>query len=149
LGALMYFPVILNICVLTYAVRFEGTRATTFMLLASIFLLGWYYDRLKYILPVKKTNTDDHQAGKKSLSNKFPFLFFGSVITMIAAVIVINLYMYDIRPGNAQDECINMCPDNSNPKACEEFCDCIYNKGKPLHDCLAQYKKTNEKGTKK
>ena len=148
LGALLYFPVILNICVLTYAVRFEGTRATTFMLLASLFLLGWYYDQLKYILPVKKVNANDHPAEKKPLSNKFPFLFFGSVIATIAAIIVINLYMYDIRPGNAQDECMNMCPDNSNPKACEEFCDCIYNKGKPLRDCLAQYKKANAGGTK-
>ena len=54
LGALMYFPVILNICVLAYAVRFEGTRITTMMLLASLFLLVWYYDRIKHILPFKK-----------------------------------------------------------------------------------------------
>jgi hypothetical protein len=27
LGAILYFSVILNICVLAYAVRFEGTRA--------------------------------------------------------------------------------------------------------------------------
>jgi len=148
LGALMYFPVILNICVLTYAVRFEGTRATTFMVLASMYLLFWYYDRLKHILLFKQVNGDVSPAIKKPLSNKFPFLFFGSVIATIAAIIVINLYVYDIRPGNAQDECINMCPGNSNPKACEEFCDCIYNKGKPLHDCLAQYKKASAKGTK-
>src|ERR1043165_2511174 len=56
LGALMYFPVILNICVLTYALRFEGTRVTTFMLLASLFLLCWYYDRLKFLLPFKQRN---------------------------------------------------------------------------------------------
>jgi uncharacterized membrane protein YphA (DoxX/SURF4 family) len=148
LGALMYFPIILNICVLTYAVRFEGTRATTFMLLASIYLLFWYYDRLKYILPFKQFTKDDNQAANKPLSNKFPYLFFGSVIATIAAVIVINLYLYDIRPGNSQEECINGCPGNSNPKACEEFCDCIYNQGKPLRDCLAQYKKANEKGAK-
>src|SRR4051812_28511875 len=29
LGALMYFPIILNISVLTYATRFDGTRAVT------------------------------------------------------------------------------------------------------------------------
>ena len=58
LGALMYFPVILNICVLAYAVRFEGTRITTMMLLASLFLLVWYYDRIKYILPFQKICTD-------------------------------------------------------------------------------------------
>ena len=46
LGALMYFPLIINICVLTYATRFEGTRLNTMMLLASLFLLIWDYDRL-------------------------------------------------------------------------------------------------------
>src|ERR1043165_9687561 len=34
LGAILYLPIILNICVLTYATRFEGTRITTLMLLA-------------------------------------------------------------------------------------------------------------------
>jgi hypothetical protein len=148
LGSLMYFPIILNICILAYAVRFEGTRITTFMLLASLYLVCWYYDRLKYILPFKHVNADDNPAKEKPLSNKFPFLFFGSVIAMIAAVVVINLYMYNIRPGNSQEECINGCPGNSDPKACEEFCDCIYNKGKTLNECLAKYDKAKTNGTK-
>lgn len=147
LGALMYFPVILNICILTYAVRFEGTRATTFMLLANLYLLCWDYDRIKYILSIKPVKENTHRAREKPLSNKFPFLFFGSVITMIAAVIVINLFIYDIRPGNSPQECINGCPDNSDPKACEAFCDCIYNKGKSLHECLIEY--NNAKAKKK
>src|SRR5678815_1513720 len=50
LGALMYFPIIVNICVLTYATRFDGTRMNTMLLLASLFLIIWDYDRLKYIL---------------------------------------------------------------------------------------------------
>ncbi len=54
LGALMYFPIILNICVLTYATRFEGTRIVTIMVLASLFLLIWDYDRLKHILLIKQ-----------------------------------------------------------------------------------------------
>lgn len=140
LGALMYFPIILNICILTYAVRFEGTRATTFMLLANLYLLLWDYDRIKCILPFKQAE-DDNQAKKKQLSNKFPFLFFGSVIAMLAAVIIINIYMYDIRPGNSQEECTNGCPGNSNPKACQEFCDCIYNQGNSLGECLTEYNK--------
>ena len=36
LGAMLYFPIIVNICVLTYAVRFEGTRIATLMLLVAI-----------------------------------------------------------------------------------------------------------------
>ena len=37
LGAIIYFPIILNICVLTYATRFEGARIATLMLLANVF----------------------------------------------------------------------------------------------------------------
>src|SRR4030095_10610294 len=54
LGAMMYFPIIVNICVLTYATRFNGTRMTTMMVLANLFLLVWDYDRLKHILPFKQ-----------------------------------------------------------------------------------------------
>src|SRR3954454_17688176 len=36
-GAILYFPIILNICVLTYATRFEGTRIATLMLLANLY----------------------------------------------------------------------------------------------------------------
>lgn len=55
LGALMYFPIIINICVLTYATRFEGTRLVTMMVLASLFLLIWDYDRLRHILSLKQS----------------------------------------------------------------------------------------------
>ncbi|MGM9509724.1 DoxX family protein [Larkinella sp. GY13] len=141
LGALMYFPIILNICILAYATRFEGTRITTLMLLADIYLLCWDYNRIKSILPVKQGNEAGYSASKKPLSTHFPFLFFGGVLAMIAAVIVINRFLYDIRPGSSPIECTNGCPGNSNPKACEEFCDCIHNRGKPLHECLAVYNK--------
>ncbi len=140
LGALRYFPVILNICILTYAVRFEGTRITTFMLLANIFLLCWDYDRIKYILSNKT-----HSPQRKPLSNKFPFLFFGSVVTMLAAVVVVNIYVYDIRPGNSPEECINGCPGNDDPKACAEFCSCLYDKGRPLEECLIEYNRAKAK----
>ncbi|MEO6722196.1 MAG: hypothetical protein ABIN67_17650 [Ferruginibacter sp.] len=141
LGALMYFPIILNICILTYAVRFEGTRMTTIILLANIYLLCWDYDRIKYILSFKQIKETGHSARERPLSNKFPFLFFGCVFAMIAAVIIINQFLYDIRPGNSAEECTNGCPGNSNPKACEEFCDCIYNQGRSLHECLNEYNK--------
>jgi uncharacterized membrane protein YphA (DoxX/SURF4 family) len=146
LGALLYFPIILNICVLTYAVRFEGTRSTTFMLLANLYLLCWDYDRIKCILPVKRIKKDSDAPRIRPLSNKFPFRFFGSVVATIGAVIIINLFMYDIRPGNSQEECINGCPGNSHPKACEAFCDCIYHQGKSLHECLSKYDSARAKG---
>ncbi|HVG16725.1 MAG TPA: hypothetical protein VM935_17250 [Chitinophagaceae bacterium] len=52
LGALIYFPVILNICILTFAVRFEGSwLSSPLMVLANLYLLCWNYDKLKYIFP--------------------------------------------------------------------------------------------------
>jgi len=145
LGAIFYFPTILNIVILAYATRFEGTRITTFMLLANLYLLWWDYDRLKHILPFKRSNTDIHLAKTKPLSNKFPFAFFGGVIAALAAVIVINIFIYDIRPGNSLEECSNGCKSNEHPTARCEFCDCIYNQGKPLDSCLKEYRQAKER----
>jgi uncharacterized membrane protein YphA (DoxX/SURF4 family) len=139
LGALMYFPIIVNICILAYAVRFEGTRITTLMVLANLYLLCWDYNRLKHILPFKQVKADDDPVKKAPLSNKFPLLFFGCVCALIASVIVINHFLYDIRPGNSMIECSNGCAGNPKPKACEEFCDCIHTDGKPLSECVVQY----------
>ncbi len=142
LGAIIYFPIILNICVLAYATRFEGTRITTIMLLANLYLLFWDYEKLKYILPFKQSKADANK--KKTLSNKFPFVFFGSVFATVVSVIVINIFLYDMRPGNSLIECTNGCLGSKYPKACEEFCDCIHNQGKPLDQCLEKYKEAKE-----
>jgi uncharacterized membrane protein YphA (DoxX/SURF4 family) len=146
LGALMYFPIILNICILAYAVRFEGTRITTLMLLANSYLLCWDYDRLKYILPFKQAKGDS-SVKKKNRSNRFPLVFFVCVLASIAAVILINHVLYNIRPGNSLLECTNGCAGNSNPKACMEFCDCIHNQGHTLRECLIEYNKARAKDT--
>ena len=54
LGALVYFPIILNICILSFAVRFEGSLVTApLMVFANLYILVWNYDKLKYILPFK------------------------------------------------------------------------------------------------
>lgn len=52
LGAVLYFPIIVNITVVTWAIDFAGTKyITVLMSLASLYLLSWDYDRLKGILP--------------------------------------------------------------------------------------------------
>ena len=145
LGAIFYFPTILNICILAYATRFEGTRITTLMLLANLYLLWWDQDRLQYILPFKKSNADIHTVKTKKLSNKFPFKFFGSVVLAIAAVIVINIFIFEIRPGNSLEECTNACKGNKYPKSACEFCNCIYGQGKPLDSCLKKYRRAKER----
>jgi len=141
LGAIIYFPTILNICVLAYATRFEGTRITTLMLLGNIYLLCWDYERIKYILPFKQSNAEIYPTKKKIVSSKFPFVFFGGVFATVVLVIVINIFLFEIRPGNSLIECKNGCLDSKYPNACEKFCDCIYNKGKPLDSCLAEYQR--------
>jgi uncharacterized membrane protein YphA (DoxX/SURF4 family) len=55
LGALIYFPIILNIWILSLAVRFEGSLvSSTLMVLANLYLLCWDYDKLKFIFPWEK-----------------------------------------------------------------------------------------------
>lgn len=50
IGALMFFPIILNITVLTNSVGFKGTwLVTIFMLMACSYLVCWDYDKWKSI----------------------------------------------------------------------------------------------------
>lgn len=52
LGAVIYFPIILNICILSFAVRFDGSLLTSpLMVLGNLYLLCWDYHKLKFILP--------------------------------------------------------------------------------------------------
>jgi len=51
LGAVAFFPIILNVTIVTWSVGFQGTiYLTALMLLASVFLLCWDYDRLRDIV---------------------------------------------------------------------------------------------------
>jgi hypothetical protein len=143
LGAMMYFPIIVNICVLTYATRFDGTRLVTMAVLASLFLLIWHYDRLKHILPFTQTQTEPHVL-KKPLGKRLRIIFFGGSIAVLAFIIFGTFYLYEIVPGNSEAECRNQCASSKNPAACEIFCDCIYSQGKPLDSCLAAFNKAKD-----
>ena len=73
LGAFLYFPIILNICVLTYAVRFDGSLFTApLMVLANLYLLGWHYEKWKYILPFNRPAPAGDVAGQRSPENFVP-----------------------------------------------------------------------------
>ena len=138
LGALMYFPIITNIFVLTYATRFDGTRAVTMGMLACLFLLVWDYDRLKHILPFKQPKTA-LPVLKKRLGKRLRLIFFGGCFAILAIIIFGTFYLYEIVPGNCEEECRNQCASSKNPAACQTFCDCIYKQGQPLDSCLATY----------
>lgn len=143
LGALMYFPVIINICVLTYATRFEGTRLVTMMVLASLFLLIWDYDRLKNILPFKH-HEPNPPVLTKPLGMRLRLLFFGGCIVVLAFIIIGTFYLYEIGPCNSEAACRNQCAGSKNPAACESFCDCIYEQGQPLDNCLVNFNQAND-----
>jgi hypothetical protein len=104
----MYFPVIVNICVLTYATRFECTRLVTMMILASLYLLIWDFDRLKHVLPFKQPKTDPPVL-KKPLGMRLRIIFFGSSIAVLAFIIIGTFYLFEIGPGNSEEECRNQC----------------------------------------
>lgn len=135
LGAIFYFPIILNIFVLTHATRFDGTRIVTLMLLANLFLLAWDYDRLKYVTPFYRPA----EFSRVTETRKFPSLFFAAVLAAVVSVIVGTAFLFDIQPGNEEPECRNMCSSKDNPNACQSFCDCIYKQGDPLSTCLNKY----------
>lgn len=141
LGAILYFPIILNIWVLSSATRFNGTRLTTLMLLASLFLLVWDYDRLKHVLPLRQAVEDHHAPVRTS---KFPIWFFGFVLAAIVSAIAIDDFLYPIRPGNEQAECTNGGKDSGSPGAHKKFCDCIYQDSNPLNRCLDEYRRANQ-----
>jgi uncharacterized membrane protein YphA (DoxX/SURF4 family) len=70
LGAFLYFPIILNICILTYAVRFDGSLFTApLMVLANLYILGWNYEKWKCILPFNRLADDNDAAKLKSLES--------------------------------------------------------------------------------
>jgi uncharacterized membrane protein YphA (DoxX/SURF4 family) len=139
LGAVLYFPIILNICILSLAVRFDGSLLSSpLMVLANLYLLCWDYDKLKFILPF---NHFTILPKPKVTSNKFPTMFFaGAAATVIILVLVITT-IYNIMPRNALSDCMGQCKDSKNPRACNTFCDCIHEKGQSLTKSLDEYNK--------
>lgn len=144
LGALLYFPIILNIAILSFAVRFVGSRPTApFMVLGSLYLLCWDYHKLKFIFPFNHTAAQ--QMIPKAHSYAFPFRFFAGVLATIVGGLMILVNLYRIEPYNTLPSCFDQCPDTENPEACYEYCECIHARGEDLEKCLKEYKKALKK----
>ena len=61
-GALMFFGIILNICILTISMHFTGTWIiTSLMLFATLVLLAWDWNKLKPILGLRISETHDYK----------------------------------------------------------------------------------------
>ena len=149
LGALIYFPIIVNIWLLSIAVRFEGSIVTSpLMVLANLYILVWNYDRLKYILPFKKIPNYVIVEKPPKYSNKFPFLFFTGVICTAVLTVSIAQFGYDAMPRNSISDCEKQFKNTKNEVAGFKFCECIHNNGKPLDECLEEFEnatKTTQK----
>ena len=141
LGALLYLPIILNICILSFAVRFEGSFISApLMVLANLYVLVWNYDKLKYILPFKKIPDFGIVQRPEIYSNKFPF-FFSGVIIAFGIIILIFSFGYDIMPRNSLSDCKEQYMNTENEIATNRFCECIHTQGKPLDECLEGFKR--------
>jgi len=141
LGAVLYFPIILNICILSLAVRFEGSLITSpLMVVANVFLLCWYYDRLKYLLPFSRPPASalPEAAG---ISNAFPRAFFAGAAATVALVVVLVTNVFDVMPRNTQADCRSQFKGRRShrTKAGYAFCACIHQQGQPLDQALDAY----------
>lgn len=140
LGALLYFPIILNICILSVAVRFEGSAITApLMVLANLYLLVWDYDKLKYILAAPGNMPSGPISIKPLRESKIPLKFFAGVFFTIVFAVFLAANAFDIKPRNTISDCKRQCKSNKNPGACEIFCEGIHTKGQPLEKALDEY----------
>ncbi len=142
LGAVLYFPIILNICILSFAVRFDGSHVTApLMVLANMYVLFWNYDRLKFILPFKKIPDQLLVEPPKKYSNKFPTLFFIGVAAALGISVLYFVYGHEVMPRNSLPECRKQFTGTDNEAAGLKFCECIHTQGRNLQECLDEYEK--------
>lgn len=138
LGALIYLPIILNICILSLAVRFDGSQITSpLMLCAVLFLLCWNYHSIKNIFPFNYLQANTVLPKKEELTKKFPLKFFTGVFAVVLFVVFHTRLFYDIMPRNTYSDCMTQCIAE-NSKGCYTFCDCIHKQGKSLEICLKE-----------
>lgn len=142
LGSLIYFPIILNICMLSLALGFEGSLVSSpLMLLANTYLLCWYYDRLKFILPLKSKPLNPSPEKIHTPDRRFPKKFFLFSLGFILFTAYTVNHLYPIYPKNTRSDCISQCEKNKDPQECLAFCDCIHLNGKSFENCLKAYRK--------
>jgi len=138
LGALIYFPIILNICVLSIAVRFEGSLFTTpLMVLANGYILAWNYPKWKFIVPW--INTENNTSREAVVDSRFPIGFFSVVLASVLGVYALAQYGFDIVPRNSKADCFTQYVGTVHEAAAREFCECVHDEGTNLDQCLENF----------
>ena len=149
LGALLYFPIIINICVLSWAVRFEGSLFTsTLMVLANLYILIYNYDRLKFILPIKNDRLHYTNIQPKKYKKKFPIKFFGAVFLIVIGTLFTTNNLFELVPRNSYKDCSKQFKNTQLQETNFDFCDCIHHQGKSLDECLNFYENSKTKEIK-
>jgi hypothetical protein len=97
LGAVAFFPIILNVFMVTISYQFEGTIfITSLMLLATIYLLIWDWNKLRFIALPNQSNyiDDNHEFSKRRVWVYLGIFLFLMTILMQKAAIQNNLANY-------------------------------------------------------
>lgn len=121
LGAVINFPIVLNIFVITISMDFNYTPVITgMMLLANLVLLGWHWDELKILLNIQPTAPSPIRSkssgiweitgillfaltvGYRAMNDLYdPFLWMGTLVLMglvPMVLVLINRKKYRERP---------------------------------------------------
>ncbi|TAE11631.1 MAG: DoxX family protein [Bacteroidetes bacterium] len=138
LGALLYLPIITNIAVLSFSVRFDGSLLTSpLMVVANIYLLCWDAHKLAPIF--KKTTPIPPQ----QIQHTLPWKFMALVALVVIAVAATIVSLPWLKPYNHIGDCQQgNSIANPYPQAKAAFCNCIHTDGKPLDSCLKVYETT-------
>ncbi|NJB87294.1 putative membrane protein YphA (DoxX/SURF4 family) [Lewinella marina] len=146
LGAILYLPIIVNICILSFAVRFQGSLLTApLMILANLYLLCWDYHKFRLIFPWNHGPATALLPAKE-MTWRFPWKFVLGVIATVVLVFASVVYAmrYTMMPMNRITECRPRCAGSDDPEACLEFCECVHTRGETLDDCLEAYERALE-----
>lgn len=142
LGVFIYLPIILNICILSWSVRFDGSLFTSpLMVIACLYLLWWHYDRVKYILPFK-INQLSCALPKQKMNNKFPWVFALFVAATLVGVTAFSATIFEVMPRNTIEECKKEFENTNRTTAGVNFCDCVHTTNATLDACIEQYDNT-------
>ncbi|MFC5624752.1 DoxX family protein [Algoriphagus winogradskyi] len=140
MGAILYLPIIVNIWVLSYAVRFVGSYVTSpLMVLANLYILAWHYDKLRYILPFNRYSKEVSVPKPEKYDKKFPFLFFLGVIGILVFTVLFSRFGHEAMPQNSLESCKKQFVGKEYEVAGFEFCECVHTNGNPLDDCLERF----------
>lgn len=142
LGAILYLPIIVNIWVLSFSLRFEGSYVTSpLMVLANMYILLWHYDKLQHLFPSRSES--EPLKRPLSYSRRFPYKFFLLVVLTVLGTITFAFFGHEVMPRNSLKDCQKQFAGTEKEAKGDTFCSCIHEKGRPLKECLEAYDNAN------